>query len=163
ADSHHVGILEHRMGPFVTPVHQRLVGPFEIERVNEGFAQPLVLELVAPRIEEPALRARRRIVGDAVALDAALADRRKIVARYPDARGKFLAEEIALAGEAFERDIAVAIKFVADDVEIVLSAPDGEIGAPPIFHPFVFDVAAGVETPDLVGAAAERRLERGLV
>src|SRR5262249_13956426 len=112
---------------------------------------------------EPALRARRRIVGDFVALDSALADRRKVVARCPDARGKFLAEEITLAGEAFEGDIAVAIKFVADDVEVVLSAPGREIGAPPIFHPFVFDVAAGVETPDLVGAAAERRLEGGLV
>src|SRR5262249_59051966 len=100
---------------------------------------------------------------DGVALDAALAERGKIVARRPDARGKFLAEEIALAGEAFEGDIAVAIEFVADDVEIVLAAPRREIGAPPIFDPFIFDVAAGVETPHLVGAAAERRLERGLV
>src|SRR5262245_41882828 len=112
------------MGAFVTPVHQGLVGPFEIERITEGFAQSLVLELGAPGIEEPALRPRRRIVGDDVLLDASIPDRRKVVARRPDARGEFLAEEIALAGEAFEGDIAVAIKFVADHVEVVLSAPD---------------------------------------
>src|SRR6516162_871256 len=151
------------MGPFVAPVHQGLVVPFEIERINEGFAQALVLELVAAGVEEPALRARRRIVRQGVALDAAIASRRKVVARRPDARGKLLAEEIALAGETLEGDIAVAIEFVAHDVEIVLSAHDREIGAPPILDPIVFDETAGVETPHLVGTAAERRLERRLV
>src|SRR5262249_61632375 len=97
-----------------------------------------------------------------VALDAALADRREVVARRPDARGEFLAEEITLAGEAFEGDVAIAVEFVAHDVEIVLSAPDRQFGAPPVLHPVVFDEAAGLETADLIGAAAERRLERGL-
>src|SRR5262249_42690296 len=143
--------------------HQSLVGPLEIERVNERFAQSLILELVAAGIEETAPRARRRIVGGGGAPDAAPPGRRENGGGGPRSRGKFLAEEIALAGEAFEGDIAVAIKFVADDVEIVLSAPDREVGAPPILDPFVFDVAAGVETPHLVGAAAERRLERRLV
>ena len=74
-----------------------------------------------------------------------------------------LAEQVALAGEAFEGDVAVAIELVAQDVEIVLPARDREIGAPPVLDPVVFDEAADLETPDLVGAAAERRLERRLV
>src|SRR5207247_3746002 len=110
----------------------RLVGPFEIERINEGLAQPLVLELLAPGIEEPALRARRRIIGDDVLLDAPVTDRRKVVARRPDARGKFLAEQIGFAGETFEGDVAIAIELVAHDVEIVVPARDRKIGAPPV-------------------------------
>src|SRR6516162_10760091 len=139
------------MGPFVTPVHQGLVCPFEIERVNEGFAQSLVLELVAAGVEEPALRARRRIVRQGVALNTAVANRRKVVARRPDARGELLAEEIALAGETLEGDIAVAIEFVAHDVEIVLPALRWQLGAPPILDPFVFDEAPGIEASHPVG------------
>ena len=112
-DRHHVGVLEHRMGPVIGPVHDRLVGPFEIEGEDHRLAQRPVLELLAPRVEEPALRAGRRIVGQHVVLDAAVADRREIVARRPDARGELLAEQVVAAGEAFEGDVAVAIELVA--------------------------------------------------
>ena len=93
---HHVGVLEHRMGALVGAVHDGLVGPFEIEGVDQRLAQLRVLELLAPRVDEPALRAGRRVVGQHVALDAAVLDRREIVARRPDARGEFLAEQIVL-------------------------------------------------------------------
>ncbi len=119
---HHVGVLEHRMSALVRPVHDGLVGPFEVEGVDQRFAQLAVLELLPPRIEEPALRAGRRVVGQHLALDPAVADSGEIVARRPDARGEFLAEQIVLAGEALEGDVAVAVKFVAQDVEIVLAA-----------------------------------------
>ena len=98
-----------------------------------------------------------------VALDAAVLDRREIVARRPDARGELLAEQIALGGEAFEADVAVAIIFVAHGVEVVLAARHRQIGAPPVRHALVFDVAAGLEAADLVGAAAERNVERRFV
>ena len=52
----HVGILEHRERAFVGAVHDVLIGPLEVEGVDHGLAQFHVLELVAPRIEEPALR-----------------------------------------------------------------------------------------------------------
>ena len=80
------------------------------------------LEFRPPRVDEPALRARRRVVGDHVALDAAVLDRGEVVARRPDARGELLAEQIALGGEALEADLAVAIIFVAHGVEVVLAA-----------------------------------------
>ena len=50
------------MRPFIGPVHDLLVGPFEIERIDEGLAQALVLEFLPARVEEPALRARWRVV-----------------------------------------------------------------------------------------------------
>ena len=118
---------------------------------------------VAPRVDEPALRARRRVVGQHVALDAAVLDRREIVARRPGARGELLAEQIALGGEAFEADLAVAIVLEAHDVEIVLAARDRQIGAPPVLDALVFDEAAGLEASDLVGARAERRVERRFI
>ena len=122
-----------------------------------------VLELVAPRIDEPALRARRRVVGQHVAFDAAVLEGGKIVARRPGARGEFLAEQIVFGGEAFEADFAVAIIFEAHHVEIVLPARNRQIGAPPILHPLEFDEMPDLEAADLVGAAAERNIERRLI
>src|SRR5262249_37854418 len=49
------------------------------------------------------------------------------------------------------------------DIEIVMPARDGQIGTPPVLHSLVLDMAAGLETSDLVRAAAERYLERGFV
>ena len=37
AFGHQVGVLEHRMGTFIRPVHEILVGPFEIERIDQRF------------------------------------------------------------------------------------------------------------------------------
>src|SRR6185295_16917876 len=145
------------------PIHDRLVGPFEIEGVDEGFPQAPVLELLPPGVEEPALRARGRVVANDVALDAPVPHRRKVIARRPDARGELLAEQIAPAGEAFEGDIAVAVELVPDDVEIVGPARNRQIGAPPVLDTVILDKAPGIEPSDLVRTAAERRLERGLI
>src|SRR6185369_17132387 len=73
------------------------------------------------------------------------------------------AEQIALAGKSFEGDIAVAVEFVPDDVEIVGSARHRQAGAPPVLDTLVLNKAPGIEPSDLVRTAAERRLERGLV
>ncbi len=151
------------MGALIAAVHDGLVGPFEIERIDESFPQPLVLEDVPPSIEEPALRSRRRIVRNHVTFDATVANRRKIVARRPDARGELLLEQVALGGETLERHVAIAVVFVADDVEIVLPARYRQVAAPPILDPLVFDIAPGLEAPDLVGAAAQRHVQRRLV
>src|SRR4029078_13526768 len=117
------------MGPIIRPVHNGLVRPFEVKGVDEGFTQALVLELLASRGEEPALRAGGRIVANDIALDASISHRRKVVARCPYARGELFAEQIAFAGKSFEGDIAVAVEFVPDDVEIVSSARHRQAGA----------------------------------
>ena len=119
--------------------------------------------MFAAGVDEPALRARRRLVRQRLALDAAVLDGGKVVARRPDARGEFLAEQIVLAGKPLERDVAVAIELVAHDVEIVAAAADGKIGAPPILDPVVFDVAIGLELADLVRPRPQRDIERRFV
>src|SRR5690606_15703927 len=127
------------------------------------FAQARIPELVAPRIDEPALRPGRGLVRQDLALDAAVADGGEIVAGRPDARREFLAEEVAAARETLEGDVPVAEIFVAHRVEIVLSAGDRQRRAPPVLHPLVFDVASGLEAADLVRTRAERNVERGFV
>ena len=144
-------------------VHQRLVGPFEIEGADQRFAQLRMAEFLAPRIDEPALRAGRRLVGQDLAFHPVVADRRKIVARRPDARGELLAKQIALAGESFESDVAITIKLVPYRVEIVLPDADGQTAAPPVPHALVFDIAPDLETPHFVGARPERHVERRFV
>src|SRR5947208_14660685 len=116
------------MGPLIGPVHDVLVGPFEIECIDEGLAQTLVLESFPSGIEEPTLRARGRIIGDYVALDAPLADRRQVVAGCPGARGEFLPEQIAFGGEPLEGNFAIAVIFIAHDIEIILPACDRQVG-----------------------------------
>src|SRR5262249_7646583 len=78
-------------------------------------------------------------------------------------RRKFFPEEIASCSEPLEGNFAIAVIFVAHNVKIVLPAPDRQVGTPPVFHSLVLDMAAGLETSDLVRAAAERYLERGFV
>ncbi len=151
------------MRAVIGAVHDVLVGPFEIEGVDQRLAQAAVLELRAPHVDEPALRAGRRIVGQHGALDAAVLEGGKIVARRPGARGELLAEQIILGGEAFEADLAVAVIFETQRVEIVLPARHRQIGAPPILDALEFDEMAGLEAADLVGAAAERNFQRRLV
>src|SRR5262249_20537355 len=107
--------------------------------------------------------ARRGIVWNNIALDVPFADRRKVVARCPGARGEFLSEQIASGSKSLEGNFAIAVIFIAHDVEIVLPACDRQVGTPPVFHSLVLDMAAGLETSDLVRAAAERYLERGFV
>ena len=160
---HHVGVLEHREGTVVGPVHDVLVGPFEIEGQDEGFAQPRVGELLAARVDEPALRARRRLVRQHFALHPSVTDRREIVARGPDARRELFAEQVVLAGEALEGDLAVAIVLVAEVVEVPLTARHREAGAPPILDALELDVAAGLEASDLVAARSERNFQRRFV
>src|SRR5262249_53255387 len=125
--------------------------------------QMLILQFFPSRIEEPALRARRRIVGDDVTLDAPLADRREVVARCPGPRGEFLPEQIASGSKSLEGNFAIAVIFVAHNVKVVLPAPERQVGTPPVFRSLVLDMAAGLETSHLVRAAAERYLERGFV
>ena len=105
-------------------------------------------------IDEPALRAGGRIVRQHGALDAAVLEGGKIVARRPGARGELLAEQIAFGGEAFEAHVAIAVIFEAHRVEIVLPARDRQPGAPPVLHPLEFNEMAGLEAADSVGAAA---------
>src|SRR6516225_9635296 len=112
------------MGPLIGPVHDLLVGPFEIECIDEGLPQTLFLQFFPSRIEEPTLRARGGIVWN---------------------------------------NFAIAVIFVAHNVKIVLPAPDRQVGPPPVFHSLVLDMAPGLETSDLVRAAAERYFERGFV
>src|SRR5262249_37183742 len=157
------GILKHGMRPFIGPVHDLLVGPFEIECIDEGLPQTLILQFLPSRIEKPTLRARGGIVWNNIALDVPLTDRREVVACRPSARRKLFPEQIASCSEPLEGNFAIAVIFVAHNVKIVLPAPDRQVSTPPVFHSLVLDMAAGLETSDLVRAAAERHLQRRLI
>jgi hypothetical protein len=130
---------------------------------DQGFAQALVLELLAPGIDEPALGAGWSVVGNLIPLHPPIPERRKLVARRPDAGGELLAEKIAPTGEALEGDIAVPVVFVAHGIEIMLATGDRETRSPPVLDPVVFDVAARLEASDPIWSTAERHLERRLV
>src|SRR5262249_32298869 len=113
ADRHHVRVLEHRMGAVIRSIHDILVGPLEVERVVQRLAEPRILELLASSVEDPALPTRRRLVRNDIALDAAIFDSGELIAGRPETRGELLPEQIILARESLERDLAVSIEFPA--------------------------------------------------
>ena len=119
-----------------------------------------IAEFLAPHVEEPALRAGGRFVRQHLALHAAVAHRGEVVARRPDARGELLAEQVAAGGEALEGHVAVAVIFVAHDVEIELAAHDRQVRAPPVLDPLEFDDSGRARGARRVGAGAERRVQR---
>jgi hypothetical protein len=147
------------MGSLIGPIHDVLVGPFEIERIDEGFAQSLIFEFGSSRVEEPALGAGGRIIGDDFALDEPRAYRRELVPRCPGAGGEFLAEQIAFGGEPFEGNFAIAIILITQSIKVVLPAYGRQVCAPPVLYSLIFDIAARLETADFVRAAAERYFE----
>src|SRR5258705_3554989 len=147
----------------ISAIHDGLVGPFEIECLDQRFTDARIPEFLAAGIDEPALRPRRRFIGQYLALDAAILDGWKIIARRPHPGGEFLAVKVVLSGKSLERDVAVAVELVAHVVEIIRAAVDRQIGGPPIPDALEFDVAIDLELPDLVWPGAKRDIERRLI
>ena len=147
------------MGARIGAVHDRFVGPFEIERQDQRLADARIPEFLAAGIEEPALRARGRLVGQCFELDAAVLDGGEIVTRRPHPRREFLAEQVVLRGEALEGDVAIPIEFVTHDIVIVEAARNRKVGAPPVPDPLELDVTVDLEFPDLIGPGAEWGIE----
>src|SRR6185437_16520011 len=140
-----------------------LVGPLEVERVDQGLPHARILELLAAGIDEPALPSRWRFIGQGLELDTPVLCCRKVVARGPDARSELLAKQVVLRGETFERHVAIAIELEAHGVEIEAAAIDRQIGRPPIPDAIELDEAIDLEFTDLVRPGAKRRIQRGLV
>src|SRR5262249_52236779 len=147
----------------VGAVHDVFVGPLEIEGVNKRLAKPSVFEFLAPRVEEPALRARWRLVRQNGPLNPAIANGGKNITRGPDPRRQFLAKEVDLAAKTLESHVAVTKELITQRIEIVLTAYDGQVRAPPILDTVVLDEASDLQSSHLVGTAAERHFHRRLV
>src|ERR1700746_3548519 len=151
------------MGARIGAIHDGLVGPFEIERLDQRLAHARVLEFVASRIDEPALRAGRGFVRQRLALDAAVANGGEVIACRPYPRGELLPIEVVPGGESLKRDLAIPVEFITHDIEVVTAARDRKPGSPPILHALEFDEAVDLEFADLVRPATERGLERGFI
>src|SRR5689334_18537345 len=112
------------MGPLIESIHDVLIGPFEIECIDKGLPQMLVLQFFSSCIEEPTLRARGGIVWNNITLDVALMNRSEVVACRPSSRCKFFPDQIASGSEPLKANLPIAVIFVTHDVKIVLPAPD---------------------------------------
>ena len=138
-----------------------LVHLLEIERVVEGEAHARILEFGAADVEGEGLHHADIADRKFLEHDALVGDRREIVGGGP-VLGAVLGAPVDRVGlERFERDRGVAKIFEAQLVEIVAADIDVQILAPIVLDALVDDVAAGRELLDAIGAAAERRLERG--
>ncbi|CAM5208316.1 hypothetical protein BTHI11S_03944 [Bosea thiooxidans] len=85
---------------------------------------------------------------------------REIVARRPDTRGELFLEGDDAALEGLERHLPVAEILPAHAVEIVGADIHRQVLGPIVRHALELDEAALLEASDLVGARAERRLQR---
>ena len=148
----HRPALEETVRALVEPVEQFLVRPLEVEAQRDRLAHTDVLELVAPRVEPPALRASGTPVGDLLALDRARIDRREVVAGGPDFREEFLVEAEPAALEGLEGCGAVAEILVANSLEIPASLVHGKVLGPVVIASDIGDVAPRFGDLDPVGA-----------
>ena len=62
--------------------------------------------------------------------------------------------------ERFEGNVAVTVKLHFDPVEIVFTAIDRQVGAPPVFDMFKHQLSAWGHLGDAIRPAAQRWLER---
>ena len=158
-----LGVREIARGAGVGAVEQVLVGPLEVEGVGERLAHLGVGELGEPGVEDEALHAGGNAVADLLLDDQPLVEGRPFVGGRPHLGGILLAEVVLVRLQRLHRHGGIAVVVVADHVEVVLAAPDGQLGAPVVGDPAVGDRAAGVDAFDAVGAAAHGRLERRLL
>src|SRR5206468_9995091 len=86
--------------------------------------------------------------------------RREIVSGRPIRGGEFLVHGKSARFERLEGNRTIGKIVEANDVEIRLTYIHRQVLAPIILDAFERDVAALLETPDLIGARTEGRIER---
>ena len=144
----------------VLAVEERAVGPLGVEAVAERLAHAPILKERTPQIEGVALHSVGSIVGNLVLLERAVAHRRDVVRGGPILRRRFQTQVVRAGLQRLERDGHVAVVVEAQRVEVVAPAVHRQILAPIVGDALVRAPAAGLELIDLVGCAAERRIER---
>ena len=138
-----------------------LVHLLEIERVIEGEPDARILELVAADVEGEGLHDADIVDRKFLEDDALFVDRREIVGGGP-VLGAVLGPPVDGARlERLDGDRGIAEIIEPQLVEIVLADIDVDVPAPIILDALVDDAAAGRKLLDAIGAAAERRFERG--
>lgn len=122
--------FEIALGPLEQAVVKDPIAPFEVEEHHQGAAHALVCEDRAARVEDECRHAYREADVEFSFDDAAVVDRRDVVAASPTAWVVF-EPQIDVAGlEGFEHDRGVAEIVEADIVEIEAAAIDGKVFAP---------------------------------
>ncbi len=148
----HVGILEEACRALVETEEQVAVAPLEIEGEIEGAAHADILELLAAHVDEEALGARRALVGNREAEDAAILDGRLLVARRPILGGELLAKVEVTGEQVLELEAAITVIVVANLVEVIEAAADRQVLGPVVVAAQIGDVSAGLEVADLIRA-----------
>ncbi|MNO98318.1 hypothetical protein D3C76_900630 [compost metagenome] len=158
----HLRVLEVAGVALVGAEEQLLVGPLEVEQLDDRLAHAHVLEHRAADVEGVALHAPGILVVQLLADDAAVAHGGGVVGGRPVLRDAFL-DEVELAGlERLQRHGEVAVGVDHHGIEVVEAAVHRQVVAPVVLDPLVADRATGVDLGDAVGTAAQRRLHVGL-
>ena len=158
-----LGVGEEAFGARVLAEKEVAVGPLEVEGEGERPAHAPVLENGPAGVHGEGLHPGRPSMGDLDLLQPAVAHRRHVVLQRPGL-GLVLVVIIDVAGlEGLADDGIVTEVLIADALEVGAPAIDRQVLAPPVLDPLDHDVAAGLEVDDAVGAAAERRLQGGLL
>src|SRR5258708_37731848 len=100
------------MGARIGAVHDGLVGPFEIERLDQRFAHPRISEFFAAGIYEPAPRAGRGFGGERFPFEPALPDAGGGITRRPYPRPTPFTEKRESSGKPPRTDHALSVGFV---------------------------------------------------
>ena len=153
-------VVEDAARALVGAVQQRFVDRGEVERMREPIPNPAVGEDLPPRVENEGGHAGGSIVRQPFQLHAAVRDRREVVPGCPTLAGELQAKVVLAGLEGLHHHIAVAVVVVADTVEVVLPAVDGQAPSPIFGVTAIGDATARVHALDAIRAAADRWNQR---
>ena len=135
------------------------VRPFEVNGKRHGSANPDVLELRAPQIEEEALGPGRGFVRQFEPLHSAILDGWEVIGRCPVTRSVLFTQIDYSRFQCLQGGGAVTEVIEADFVEIIAAAIDRQVSCPIVSTAPVGHIFAGLERFYLVGAGPKRRVE----
>src|SRR3990167_1277424 len=156
------GVVEITAGAGIGTIEQLALGPFEIEQQAQRLAHPFVLEQGPAGVEDEALHAGGVVVVDLFLDQLAIGHGGAVVGGGPVFRTGFqpIVELPGLQG--FEGHGVVAVVVELHGVEVVETAVDRQVLAPPVLDPLIANRAPGFDFGNLVGAAAQRNLQIAL-
>src|SRR5262249_51465579 len=131
----------------------------EVVEVDDGAADPDILQLRPPDVEEVCAHPARRLVGHGPRDDLPFLHLRYVIRGDPALRAHLAPIVDASGLEGLELDGVVTVEVIADLVEIVEPPIYREVSRPVILDPLIGDRAPGLDLDDLVGAVAERRFQ----
>ena len=156
-----LGIGEDAGDALLRAEEQVFIEPVKIEHHAQRLTHAGILEFGAAGVEDHGAQPLGAVMRDFFLDHPALAERAAIIRGEPFMHVILMPQVIVARLESLQGNVVIAVISEGDGVKIIHADIDRQIFRPPVLHALVNDFAARHDGFNLVGSAAERRVERG--